>query len=49
MNNVHTWSFKVASQVDANGGTVELAAFAFDVSAATGGNVRARIPQRSDE
>jgi hypothetical protein len=48
LNNVHTWCFEIESVVNREGGLVELSAFAFDVSQATGGNVRARIPQRSD-
>ena len=48
LNNVHTWAFEIESHVNKSGGLVELSAFAFDVAQATGGNVRARIPQRSD-
>ncbi len=48
-NNIHTWCFEVESTVSRTGGLVDIAAFAFDVSEATGGNVRARIPGRKDQ
>jgi len=48
MSTVNTWCFEIETAIDGSGGSVEIASFAFDVSVATSGNPRARIPGRED-
>lgn len=48
MSTVNTWCFEIETTIDGAGGSVEIASFAFDVSVATAGNPRARIPGRED-
>ena len=48
LSTVNSWCFEIETTVDASGGAVEISAFAFDMSVATGGNPRARIPGRKD-
>ena len=48
MSTVNTWCFEIETTIDGSGGSVEIASFAFDVSVATSGNPRARIPGRED-
>jgi hypothetical protein len=46
LENASSWAFEIVADSPAR---LHIAAFAFDVSAATGGNVRGRIPFRADE
>ena len=48
ISTAHTWCFEIETTVDSAGGAVEIASFAFDMSVATGGNPRSRIPMRED-
>jgi hypothetical protein len=45
MENVNSWAFEISAESPTK---IHLAAFAFDVSIATGGNVRGRIPRKDD-
>lgn len=45
MENVNSWAFEISA---AHPTRVHIAAFAFDVSIATGGNVRGRVPRKDD-
>ena len=45
MENVNSWAFEISA---AHHTRVHIAAFAFDVSIATGGNVRGRVPRKDD-
>lgn len=45
LENAHTWAFQITSSYPAR---LHLAAFAFDISVATSGQPRGRIPQRGD-
>ena len=48
LSTANTWCFEIETTVDGNGGQVEIASFAFDMSIATRGNPRSRIPGRED-
>ena len=45
MENVNSWAFEISAESPTK---IHLAAFAFDVSIATGGNVRGRVPRKDD-
>ena len=49
LSTVNSWCFEIETTVDSAGGAVEISAFAFDMSVATGGNPRARVPGRKDK
>ena len=49
ISTANSWCFEITTSVDSRGGAVEIASFAFDISVATGGNPRARIPGRKDK
>ena len=48
LSTAHTWCFEIETTVDGSGGHVEIASFAFDISIATRGNPRSRVPGRED-
>ena len=46
LENVSTWAFEISASAPSR---IHMASFAFDISAATSGSIRGRIPLRADE
>ena len=49
LENANTWAFEISGSYDGDHGRINLAAFAFEISTATTGNTRSRIPLKQDE